>query len=153
MSSNIIQQLNLLVPMSAMLGALHCTYLLSSWQFHFAIPYIMEVFLQLTIVYSAHHQSKYVIMGNVNVAQHVVLAVNNFFRTHWVKVNLILSLHEMHCCDFWCLFEVYFESKWSYHNKLILNQTKKFFLATLVSVPSCIEESNSFQFGTVLKVS
>ena len=63
---------------------------------------------------------------------------------------MILSLHGTHCCDFWCLFEVYFESKWSYHNKLILNQTKKFFLATLVSVPSCIEESNSFQFGTVL---
>ena len=30
------------------------------------------------------------------------------------------------------------------------DQTKKFFLATLVGVLSCIEESNSFQFGTVL---
>ena len=35
-------------------------------------------------------------------------------------------------------------------NYVILNQTKKFFLATLVGVLSCIEESNSFQFGTVL---
>ena len=29
------------------------------------------------------------------------------------------------------------------------DQTKKLFLATLVGVLSCIEESNSFQFGTL----
>ena len=68
-----------------MLGAL---YLLSSWQFHFAIPYISEVFLQLTILYSAHHHTTDIIMRNLIVAQHVVLAVNTVKLQAEARVNI-----------------------------------------------------------------
>ena len=48
----------------------------------------------------------------------------------------------------WCLFWI--TMKLSKQISFESDQTKKFFLATLVGMLSCIEESNSFQFGTEL---